>query len=80
MIFYKSGLTRPLNNYILNEEKILHYFFAKFRTKFVKIQNLYLVFPLKIYLFFKCTYTGSGSPFRGIFEMDVMFLGRAMLI
>lgn len=26
------------------------------------------------------THTGIGSPFLGMFEMDVMFLGRAMLI
>jgi len=26
------------------------------------------------------THTGVGSPFLRIFEMDVMFLGRAMLI
>ena len=26
------------------------------------------------------TYTGIGSPIRRMFEMDVMFFGRAMLI
>lgn len=55
---------------------------AKIILKDTDLNQIYanVIYNAKKYDIHTITHTGIGAPFMGIFEIDVMFLGRAMLI